>query len=391
MIITVKQKARTTPSSPSTPAEAGARECSHSLSAADLDALAARIRYWGAELGFQQVGITDTQLAEHEQRLEQWLREGFHGEMEYMARHGHRRSRPHELVPGTVRVISARMDYLSAAARPADELLQEPDKALISRYALGRDYHKVLRKRLQRLASCIEKETGPFGYRVFVDSAPVLEKALAEKAGLGWIGKHSNLLNRRAGSWFFLGEIYTDLPLPLDTPAENHCGDCVRCIDACPTGAIVGPYRVDARRCISYLTIELRGSIPEELRPLMGNRIYGCDDCQLVCPWNRFAQPSEEADFAPRHGLDTASLLQLFSWSEQEFLRRTEGSAIRRTGYDGWLRNIAVALGNARPQNAPEHEAVLAALGARQDDPSPMVREHVEWALARHLETRPVF
>jgi epoxyqueuosine reductase len=385
------QKARTTPSKPSTPAEAEALKRRRSLPAADLDALAARIRDWGVELGFQQVGITDTQLADHELRLDQWLRDGFHGEMEYMSRHGHRRSRPHELVPGTVRVISARMDYMSAAARPADELLQEPDKALISRYALGRDYHKVLRKRLQRLASRIEEETGPFGYRVFVDSAPVLEKALAEKAGLGWIGKHSNLLNRRAGSWFFLGEIYTDLPLPLDTPAENHCGDCVRCLEACPTGAIVGPYRVDARRCISYLTIELKGSIPEELRALMGNRIYGCDDCQLVCPWNRFAQSSDETDFAPRNGLDTASLLQLFAWSEEEFLQYTEGSAIRRAGYPGWLRNIAVALGNATPCSAPEREAVLAALGARKDDPSQVVREHVEWALARHLEPGPVF
>jgi len=391
MIITVKQKARTTPSNPSTPAKAEVRERARSLSIADLDVLATQVKQWGAELGFQQLGITDTQLADHEQRLERWLRDGFHGEMGYMARHGHRRSRPRELVPGTVRVISARMDYLSAAARPADELLLEPDKALISRYALGRDYHKVLRKRLQRLASRIEKEIGPFGYRVFVDSAPVLEKALAEKAGLGWIGKHSNLLNSRAGSWFFLGEIYTDLPLPLDTPAENHCGDCVRCLDACPTAAIVAPYRVDARRCISYLTIELKGSIPEELRSLMGNRIYGCDDCQLVCPWNRFAQPSAETEFAPRHGLDTASLLQLFAWSEQEFLRRTEGSAIRRAGYKGWLRNIAVALGNARPPDAAEHEAILAALGARKDDPSPMVREHVEWALTRHLESHPVF
>jgi epoxyqueuosine reductase len=306
--------------------------------------------------------------------------------MGYMERHGRRRSRPAELVPGTLRVISARMDYLPAAARPAAKLLDEPATALVSRYALGRDYHKVLRKRLQRLAERIEGEIGPFGYRVFVDSAPVLEKALAEKAGLGWIGKHSNLLNRRAGSWFFLGEIYTDLPLPADPPAENHCGDCVRCIEACPTGAIVGPYRVDARRCISYLTIELKGPIPVELRPLMGNRVYGCDDCQLVCPWNRFAQHSAEADFNPRHDLDTASLLQLFAWEEDEFLRRTEGSAIRRAGYEGWLRNIAVALGNVPATGGADQQAVVQALEARREHPSPLVREHVAWALERQRQ-----
>jgi len=353
------------------------------LSAAQLADLAERIKRWGSELGFQQTGITDTRLEGHEQHLERWLADGFHGSMAYMERHGRRRSRPAELVPGTVRVISARMDYLSEAARPAAELLDQPGSALISRYALGRDYHKVLRQRLQKLASRVADEIGPFGYRVFVDSAPVLEKALAEKAGLGWIGKHSNLLNRHAGSWFFLGEIYTDLPLPLDRPAENHCGDCVRCLQACPTGAIVAPYRVDARRCISYLTIELKGPIPEELRPLLGNRIYGCDDCQMVCPWNRFAQPSEEADFAPRHGLDSVSLLQLFAWTEQEFLQRTEGSAIRRAGYTGWLRNIAVALGNSNPPDAPTREAVMEALQARREHPSELVREHVEWALRR--------
>ena len=345
--------------------------------------LAGRIKDWGRELGFQQVGICDLDLGEHEQHLEAWLERGFHGEMAYMERHGRRRSRPAELVPGTVRVIAARMDYLPPAARSAAELLQEPATALVSRYALGRDYHKVLRKRLQRLCDRIERRVGPFGYRVFVDSAPVLEKALAEKAGLGWIGKHSNLLNRQAGSWFFLGEIYTDLPLPTDRPVANHCGDCVRCIEICPTGAIVGPYRVDARRCISYLTIELRGSIPVELRPLMGNRIYGCDDCQLVCPWNRFARPSEEADFAPRHGLDTAGLAALFAWDEDEFLRRTEGSAIRRAGYEGWLRNIAVALGNVPPDDPGQREAARAALLARREHPSALVREHVEWALKR--------
>jgi epoxyqueuosine reductase len=352
-----------------------------------LAELAARIKAWGQQLGFQQLGVCDLDLAEHEARLEQWLAQGFHGSMGYMQRHGSRRSRPAQLVPGTVRVISARMDYLPAAARPAADLLDEPATALISRYALGRDYHKVLRKRLQRLAERIQGEIGPFGYRVFVDSAPVLEKALAEKAGLGWIGKHSNLLNRRAGSWFFLGEIYTDLPLPTDRPAENHCGDCVRCIEVCPTGAIVGPYRVDARRCISYLTIELKGAIPVELLPLLGNRIYGCDDCQLVCPWNRFAQPSAEADFTPRHDLDTASLLQLFAWDEDEFLRRTEGSAIRRAGYPGWLRNIAVALGNVPTPGEVDRQAIVEALEARLEHPSALVREHVAWALERQRQS----
>jgi epoxyqueuosine reductase len=348
--------------------------------------LATRIKLWGKELGFQQLGITDTRLGSHEKLLKQWLKRGFHGSMEYMERHGTRRSRPAELVPGTVRVISARMDYISAEAKPAAELMADTESALISRYALGRDYHKVLRNRLQKLATRIAEETGPFGYRAFVDSAPVLEKALAEKAGLGWIGKHSNLLNMRAGSWFFLGEIYTDLPLPIDTPAENHCGDCVRCLAACPTGAIVGPYQVDARKCISYLTIELKGSIPEDLRPLMGNRIFGCDDCQLVCPWNRFAKMTEETDFLPREGLDAASLVRLFSWSEADFLERTRGSAIRRTGYTGWLRNIAVALGNADLQQAANPKAIIEALNQRRDHPSALVREHVEWALGRHEE-----
>jgi epoxyqueuosine reductase len=356
------------------------------MSPQELQELAAQIKGWGRELGFQQLGICDLQLEEHERRLEQWLARGYHGSMGYMERHGRRRSRPAELVPGTVRVIAARMDYLPAGARPAAELLHEPDKGLVSRYALGRDYHKVLRRRLQRLAERIERLIGPFGYRVFVDSAPVLEKALAEKAGLGWIGKHSNLLNRQAGSWFFLGEIYTDLPLPVDRPAQNHCGDCVRCIEACPTGAIVGPYQVDARRCISYLTIELKGPIPVALRPLMGNRIYGCDDCQLVCPWNRFARTSAEEDFSPRHGLDSAELLQLFAWEEDEFLRRTEGSAIRRVGYTGWLRNIAVALGNLTPVSAAAWKAVIGALQARRAHPSALVREHVAWALESQLQ-----
>ena len=366
-------------------------DTANALSAERLVALAGQIRIWGAELGFQQVGICDTRLDEHERHLEEWLRGGLHGTMDYMARHGRRRSRPAELVPGTERVIAARMDYLHGTARPAADLLDDSERALVSRYALGRDYHKVLRQRLRRLALRIETAVGPFGYRVFVDSAPVLEKALAEKAGLGWIGKHSNLLNRRAGSWFFLGEIYTDLPLPVDRPADNHCGDCVRCIDACPTAAIVGPYRVDARRCISYLTIELKGPIPEDLRPLMGNRVFGCDDCQLVCPWNRFARFSEEDDFAPRNGLDDATLLRLFGWSEEEFLTRTEGSAIRRTGYQGWLRNIAVALGNARPQTASDRAVLIDALQRRRGDSTALVREHIDWALERLGGARPGF
>jgi len=341
--------------------------------------LAQRIRIWSRELGFQQAGIRDIEVGEHEAHLNNWLSKGFHGEMEYMQRHGTLRSRPPELHPGTIRVISVRMDYLPESAGDVEALLKESSKGVVSRYALGRDYHKMMRKRLQKLAKQIEQQTGPFGYRVFVDSAPVLEKALAEKAGLGWIGKHANLINKQAGSWFFLGEIYTDLPLPIDEPVKNHCGDCRKCIDICPTQAIVAPYTVDARRCISYLTIELHGSIPEELRPLMGNRIYGCDDCQLVCPWNRFASPTEEMDFAPRHGLDAPELIELFQWSEEQFLKRTEGSPIRRIGHQSWLRNIAVALGNAATS-----EAVVDALQSRAHHESGVVREHVEWALNRH-------
>jgi len=348
--------------------------------ATDMNGLAERIRAWGTELGFQQVGFCGIDLAEHEAHLNEWLAKGFHGEMHYMHRHGTRRSRPQELEPGTLRVISVRMDYLPDTAMAVEQLLEEPSRAIVSRYALGRDYHKLMRKRLQALARRIEQQAGPFGYRVFVDSAPVLEKALAEKAGLGWIGKHTNLINKQAGSWFFLGEIYTDLPLPVDVPVNEHCGDCTRCIDVCPTGAIVAPFTLDARRCISYLTIELRGSIPEEFRPLMGNRIYGCDDCQLVCPWNRFARHTREPDFAPRQGLDTARLITLFDWDEAAFLQRTEGSAIRRIGHECWLRNIAVALGNA-----PSSPAVIEALGKRSQHPSALVREHVEWALERHL------
>ena len=294
-----------------------------------------------------------------------------------MARHGKRRSRPAELLPGTIKVISVRMDYLPAKTVDSDTVLNQPELGFVSRYATGRDYHKVMRSRLQKLASRIEKETGPFGYRAFVDSAPVLEKALARNSGLGWIGKHSNLINPQAGSWFFLGELYTDLPLAVDAEfKENHCGSCQACIDICPTAAIVAPYQVDARRCISYLTIELKGSIPEEFRPMMGNRIYGCDDCQLVCPWNRFAKKTAEPDFETRHKLDSSSLRELFSWSEEEFLKRTEGSAIRRIGYESWLRNIAVALGNG-----PAGESSLAALEAHRDHASAIVREHVAWAL----------
>ncbi len=345
----------------------------------ETDELVRRIRRWGQKLGFQQLGISDVELGEHEVHLNDWLSRGFHGEMDYMQRHGTRRSRPQELHAGTIRVISVRMDYLPESVVDVEVLLKNPAKGVVSRYALGRDYHKLMRKRLQKLARQIEEHVGPFGYRVFVDSAPVLEKALAEKAGLGWIGKHSNLINKHAGSWFFLGEIFTDLPLPPDTPAAEHCGACTKCIEICPTRAIIAPYTVDARRCISYLTIELRGSIPEEFRPLMGNRIYGCDDCQLVCPWNRFARPTQEQDFSPRHGLDTPELIELFQWSGEQFLQRTEGSAIRRIGHESWLRNIAVALGNA-PTSGP----VINALDSRLQHASAMVREHVEWALAQH-------
>jgi epoxyqueuosine reductase len=348
-------------------------------SAPDYPALAAQIRGWARALGFQQVGISDTQLDADETRLLNWLGNGYHGAMDYMARHGTRRSRPAELVPGTLRVLSLRMDYWPQRAPDAGQTLHDPARAFVSRYALGRDYHKLIRRRLQQLATRIEAVTGPFGYRAFTDSAPVLEKALARNAGLGWIGKHTNLINRHAGSWFFLGELYTDLPLPVDRAASNHCGDCCACIDACPTAAIVAPYTLDARRCISYLTIELRGSIPVELRPLLGNRIFGCDDCQLVCPWNRFAQASAEADFSPRQGLDSATLIELFGWSAAEFEQRTQGSAIHRIGHECWLRNIAVALGNA-----PAGSAVTGALRQRLEHPSALVREHVIWALARH-------
>lgn len=345
----------------------------------DYTRLRRDIEHWSAELGFQHIGVSGVDLDADEAHLLSWLDAGFHGEMDYMARHGAKRSRPAELHPGTLRVLSARMDYAPPRIADAWNVIGDGERAYVSRYALGRDYHKILRGRLQKLANRIAETTGPFGHRVFTDSAPVLEKALARNAGLGWIGKHTLLLSRDAGSWFFLGEIYTDLPLPIDAPETPHCGTCTRCIDVCPTNAIVAPYRLDAKRCISYLTIELRGAIPEDLRAAVGNRIFGCDDCQLVCPWNKFAQPTREADFAPRHGLDDVTLAELFAWSEADFLERTAGMAIRRTGYEGWLRNIAVALGNA-----PHTPTVLAALRSRAEDASELVREHVLWALRQH-------
>ena len=351
----------------------------------DPHQLAAFIKQSAAELGLSHCAITDTELAEHETHLLNWLDAGFHGEMEYMERHGIRRSRPSDLIPGTVRIISVRLDYYPPASADAETILGDPTRAYISRYALGRDYHKVLRNRLQRLAKIVTERVGEFGYRAFVDSAPVLEKALAEKAGLGWIGKHSNLLAADAGSWFFLGELYTDLSLPIDPPQpQSHCGSCTACIQACPTDAIVAPYRVDARRCISYLTIELKGSIPEQYRQAMGNRIYGCDDCQLVCPFNKFSEDTQESDFAVRHGLDDATLVELFSWSEADFKTRMAGSAIHRIGHERWIRNIAVALGNALCS-----ADVLSALYSRRHDASELVREHVDWAINQHAERRP--
>jgi len=346
----------------------------------DWDDLAASLRGWARELGFRSLGVTDVDLSTVEPELEQWLAEGRHGAMDWMARHGRRRTHPDELVAGTIRVISVALDYWPDDAAPARAVLREPDKGYVSRYALGRDYHKMMRQRLQRLAERLRAHVGELGHRPFVDSAPVLEKPLAHKAGLGTQGKHTLLIDREAGSYFFLGELYTDLPLPVDEPAPaDVCGGCRACINACPTGAITGPYQLDARLCISYLTIENPGSIPEELRPLMGNRVYGCDDCQLVCPWNRYATDSEEQDFRARNGLDAPDLVAIFDWSEAEFLRRMEGSAIRRIGHACWLRNVAVALGNA-----PTSQEVVEALRRRADHPSAMVREHVDWALRRH-------
>ena len=344
----------------------------------DHAALARRIKALARASGFQRCGIAGIDLGEDEAHLRDWLAEGLYGSMDWMARHGERRARPAELVPGTLRVLSVGLDY-GQDEDAAWANLADGERAYVARYALGRDYHKLMRQRLQRLADRVAAEIGPFGHRVFVDSAPVLERALARNGGLGWIGKHTCLVDKDGGSWFFLGEIYLDLPLPVDPPATMHCGTCVRCIDVCPTGAITAPHRLDARRCISYLTIEHAGSIDPELRPLMGNRIFGCDDCQLVCPWNKFARRTDEPDFRARNDLDRASLAALFAWEEDEFLARTEGSAIRRSGHARWLRNIAIALGNA-----PTTPEVLAALESRRDIEDPVIREHVAWALARH-------
>ncbi|MEN3112676.1 tRNA epoxyqueuosine(34) reductase QueG [Uliginosibacterium paludis] len=352
----------------------------HSTSSLDPVGLLREIRDKARELGFAGLGVTGVDLDSAEQGLLDWLAAGFHGGMDYMARHGLKRARPAELVPGTVSVITVRMDYWPEPDLSAALALQaDGERAAISRYALGRDYHKVLRKRLQKLADHVATRTGEFGHRVFVDSAPVLEVELASRAGLGWRGKHTLLISREAGSFFFLGELFVDLALPHDEPVKPHCGRCTACIPACPTGAIVAPYRLDARRCISYLTIEHAGSIPEDLRPAIGNRVYGCDDCQLACPWNRFAQAATEPDFAVRNGLDQALLVELFAWSEAEFNERLAGSPIHRIGHERWLRNLAVGLGNA-----PATPAVLEALRRRADDPSALVREHVLWALARH-------
>ena len=372
-------------------------------------ALLADIKAWGAELGFARLGVANIDLSSDEAHFRDWLEKGFNGEMEYLSRHGSKRYRPAELLPGTVSCISVRMDYWPRDAAEAESVLSadtapghigagsghisagsarisagsgrvgsgDGSLGYISRYALGRDYHKLMRQRLQKLCDRIAEAVGPFGYRAFADSAPVLEKALARNAGLGWIGKHTNLIDSKAGSYFFLGEIYLDLELPMDTDSSSHCGTCNACIPACPTGAIVAPYRLDARRCISYLTIEFKGPIPTELRRPMGNRIYGCDDCQLACPWNKFARPTREPDFEVRHGLDRTDLPTLFAWTAEEFVEKTRGSAISRIGYERWLRNVAVALGNA-----PSSVSVSAALASRKDHPSDLVREHVQWALA---------
>lgn len=345
----------------------------------DMHALRDLIKIWGANLGFAHTAVSDINLCQTEARLSDWLARNFHGEMDYMQRHGHRRTRPAELHKGTIRVITVRMDYLPQPMQKAENTLANRSIGYISRYALGRDYHKVLRRKLQQLAERIHSEVGTFGYRAFCDSAPVMEKALAQKSGHGWLGKHTNIINRDSGSWFFLGELYTDLPLPVDTAVHAHCGDCTKCIDICPTDAIVAPYQLDARRCISYLTIELYGSIPVQYRKPIGNRIFGCDDCQLVCPWNRFAKISAESDFTIRHQLDATDLVVLFAWSERDFARFTEGSVLRRLGYSRWLRNIAVALGNA-----PTSEPVLTAL-KNCEHSSALVQEHVAWALRQHV------
>ncbi|QQC63653.1 tRNA epoxyqueuosine(34) reductase QueG [Paraburkholderia ginsengisoli] len=405
------------PESPvsSTPASVDAERAVRHFDEVALNALALNIKSWGRELGFGGIGISDTDLSAAEAPLAAWLEAGCHGEMDYMAKHGMKRARPAELVAGTRRVITARIAYLPFATLSGDASgtttgdgplaqdwraaeharLRDPSAAVVSIYARGRDYHKVMRNRLQHLADRIEAEIGAFGYRVFTDSAPVLEVELAQKAAIGWRGKHTLLLQRDAGSLFFLGEIYVDVPLPTDAETQpeaapetpgSHCGSCTRCLGACPTGAIVAPYKVDARLCISYLTIELKGSIPVDLRPLIGNRVYGCDDCQLVCPWNKFAQAAPVADFDVRHGLDRASLVELFAWSADEFDTRMQGSAIRRIGYESWLRNLAVGMGNALRASSGSlsgaaREAIVQALRQRVDDSSAVVREHVEWAL----------
>ncbi|MCP5207565.1 MAG: tRNA epoxyqueuosine(34) reductase QueG [Hahellaceae bacterium] len=361
---------------------------------AELNTLATDIKQWAQALGFQQTAIIDTDLAQTGERLQSWLDKGYHGDMGYMAEHGSKRFRPAELIDGTRRIISLRFNYYPECEN-YDDILTSPNKAAISRYTLGRDYHKTLRARLKKLVARIEarvnaldlqssdESTAPItgDFRVFVDSAPVMERAIAEKGGLGWVGKNTMIINKKAGSYFFLAEIYTNLPLPMDTDVDNknHCGDCRACLDACPTQAFEGPYVLDGTKCISYLTIELKGSIPLPLRSKMGNRIFGCDDCQTVCPWNRFTRIVDEQDFSPRQNLDKSELLELFAWTEEEFLSRTEGSAIRRTGYVGWLRNIAVALGNATTSLD-----VISALKARETHPSEIVREHVSWALAQH-------
>tara|TARA_B110000444_G_scaffold229355_1_gene235799 strand:+ start:2899 stop:3951 length:1053 start_codon:yes stop_codon:yes gene_type:complete len=344
----------------------------------DFKQLATDIKDWGVELGFQEVSITDIDLSEYEHHLEEWIDRNYHGVMSYMADNHDKRCHPEQLVPGTIRVVCVRLDY---ALESDDSLasMHNTGKAYVSRYARGRDYHKLIRKRLQKFARRIQDVAGPFGYRAFVDSAPVLERALAEKSGMGWIGKNTMLINKQAGSWFFLGELFTDLPLPVDEKVSDHCGSCSACLDICPTNAFIKPNLLDATRCISYLTIELRTSIPVEFRKPMGNRIYGCDDCQIVCPWNKFSKPTDEKDFTPRHNLDDAQLIDLFAWTEREFLKRTEGSAIRRIGYDCWLRNIAVALGNA-----PSSKEIVGVLQSRLNNVSTMVNEHIEWALLQH-------
>jgi len=344
----------------------------------DFNQMAADIKKWGIELGFQEVSFTDIDLSKYEHHLKDWIDRNYHGAMSYMAENHDKRCHPEQLVPGTIRVVCVRMDYAMDSEDSLDSM-QNTGKAYISRYARGRDYHKLIRKRLQKLARKIQDVAGPFGYRAFVDSAPVLERALAEKAGMGWIGKNTMLINKQAGSWFFLGELFTDLPLPVDEQVADHCGSCSACLDICPTNAFVKPNLLDATRCISYLTIELRTSIPVEFRKPMGNRIYGCDDCQFVCPWNKFSKPTQEKDFTPRHSLDDAQLVDLFAWSEREFLKRTEGSAIRRIGYDCWLRNIAVALGNA-----PSSKEIVSSLQSRLNNVPDMVNEHIEWALLQH-------